>query len=89
MGRQHSPHADVDQQARDQEGQKKNESVLPDEKSQREVSQVTHGILRLSHRRRTHIFSPSIAAHKSNSINNLGTICQKTDFPHRRFAIFV
>jgi hypothetical protein len=35
-------HADVNQQARDQKGQEENESLLPDEEGQWQVTQVTH-----------------------------------------------
>jgi hypothetical protein len=42
MGRQRGAHGEVNQQAGDQKGQKKDESVLPDEKGQRQVTQVTH-----------------------------------------------
>jgi hypothetical protein len=44
MPRQDSPHADVDQQTNEKKRKEKNESPLPDEKGQRQVTQVTHGI---------------------------------------------
>jgi hypothetical protein len=44
MGREGGVHADVNQQARDQKGQKKNESLLTDEEGQRQVTQVTHSL---------------------------------------------
>jgi hypothetical protein len=42
MGREGGVYADVNQQARDQKGQEKNESLLPDEEGQRQITQVTH-----------------------------------------------
>jgi hypothetical protein len=44
MRRQDGPHADVDQQTNEKKRKEKNESPWPDEKGQRQVSQVTHGI---------------------------------------------
>jgi hypothetical protein len=44
MGREGGVYAGVNQQAGDQKGQEKDESLLPDEEGQRQVTQVTHRI---------------------------------------------